>query len=186
MRVSRFTYAVQQFYLVILLSVRFWIELLRGFVLFGTTYAFRKSFCFVRKNSYYTSYKEATKEVKFSFDFINLLVIFLLGFLFLSSLRPVNALTGLGTLVSIIYLLLLLSFICFKSYFEVDSNLKVLRLMFTQLKLVGFVLAMLFLTFLLAGLNSFLVLLFLPGIFFKMIDLVFKNQKGVNNGSYNQ
>ena len=172
MKVSGFTWAIQWIYMIVLSSLMFWLNFLRGFILLGTTYSFKKSFAYLR-GTYYDKYRERTHGVKVKFDVSNLIIIFMLVVFFLASDFPLSNLTTFLILVSIAYFVLTLIYIIFKTYYRLDRFVEVIQKMKNNWSMVFYTLMIIILAFLLTGFNRIWFVLFIPGLLCKMIDIAF-------------
>lgn len=179
MKTNRFTWLLQQFYMLVLASLMFWANLIRGFLLFGLTYSFTKTFIYLRA-SYYDKYREATRDVKVKFDGSNLIAIFMLSMMIIIARFPMTNVTTFILLVTFAYFILTMVYIIFKSYFKLTNFVEVMQVMMMHWSLSFYVLMILILGVTLSGFSKILFMIFVPGFLCKMLVIVFQrlNKKG--------
>lgn len=182
MRQSRFTKAVQAFYIFVVSSVMFWINIVSGCFIFGISYSFDKSFNYTKKNSYYDKYKETCSGIKQKYEKSNLLVVFFTGFCFLSIRYTHTIIGSFAFFASYFYLILV---IIFKSYFNLSDFRTTICKMKLELSLeLSLISLLIFMSFIFVW-NKLIFIVFGPGILFKITDLLLKKKKNqvkyVNN-----
>lgn len=181
MRQSRFTKAVQAFYILVVSSVMFWINIVFGCFIFGISYSFDKSFNYTKNNSYYDKYKETCSGIKQKYEKSNLLVVFFTGCCFLS-IKYTHTITGaLSFFASYFYLILVLSYIIFKSYYKLSDFRTTICKMKLELSLeLSLISLLIFMSFIFVW-NKLIFIVFGPGILFKITDLLLKKKKNQVN-----
>ena len=173
MKTNRFTWLLQQFYIIVLASLMFWVNLFRGFVLFGWTYSFTKTFAYLRA-SYYDKYREATRGTKVKFDGSNLIAWLMLCLVVFIGRFPLSNMTTFILVVALAYFILLMIYIIFKSYFEKVRFVDVMQKIMMNWSLAFYVLMLLILALILTGFSKIIFIIFVPGFLCKMLVVVFQ------------
>ena len=173
MKTSRLVWFIQQFYMIVYSSVMFWVNLFRGFVVMGICYSIEKTFCYLR-GTHYDKYRDRTKAVKIRFSFSNLLLIFTLGVFVLTSRLNASNLTIFLLVVSLAYFLLILVYVIFKSYYQLNRFIDVMEKMMESWSLCLYALMLSLLAVILSGVNIIWLVLLIPGVLSKMMLVAFK------------